>query len=111
MKLRTNIPLIAIRGEDEFQIATGIPPTKFAEMRNEGLPFYSDGKCIIVFPSDVKAFIRKKMKISNPSVNNDDAIERLISEINNYIKLAEDDIKKLKEKVYNLENRKKKKTA
>jgi len=65
---RTNIEALVIRGEDEFQQAYGIPPTKLAEMRKNGLPTHSDGKCMLFFPDDVEKFIRENWKVITPEI-------------------------------------------
>ena len=65
---RTNIEARVLRGEWEFQQAYGIPPTKFAEMRRDGLPFHSDGKCVIVFPEDADKYIRDNWRVITPEI-------------------------------------------
>ena len=65
---RTNIEALVIRGEDEFWQATGIPATKLAEMRKDGLPTHSDGKCMLFFPSDIEKFIRENWKVITPEI-------------------------------------------
>jgi hypothetical protein len=66
-RVRNIVPLI-IRGGAEFSRAFGVCEKKQAEMRDQGMPAYHNGKCFVYFLEDVEAWIKENWQINLPEI-------------------------------------------
>ena len=65
---RTIEPLFLV-GDDELALAVGIStPSKLKELRDQGLPYYHNGKSFCYDPVEVKNFLKKIWKLKEVNV-------------------------------------------
>jgi hypothetical protein len=67
-KVRENIKPLLLRGESEFAAAFGIVSNHtHARLRNEGMPYYCDGKMFVYDPEEVIPWLKEHWKPQMPS--------------------------------------------
>lgn len=64
--MKRTIEPIFLVGDEELGQAIGITtPRLLQELRNEGLPYYHNGKSFVYDPEEVKKFLKKLWSLSN----------------------------------------------